>query len=104
MKTYNILLSTVKSVNVQIVAESPQKAREIALNRFKNHEIELVAADVDIFISEVGAANVADGVSIFWDDLTPTKQAEILSVFGDNRNYDVFPVAEIPFDNEEDLE
>lgn len=35
-------------------------------------------------------------IQIFWDDLTPEKQAEILAAFGDNCNYDVFPIVEIP--------
>ena len=35
------------------------------------------------------------GIEIYWDDLTPEKQQEILEVFCDNCNYDLFPIAEI---------
>jgi len=42
----------------------------------------------------------ANTVSIYWDDLTETKQAEIIDVFGDNCNFDVFPVVEIPVGGE----
>ena len=29
-------------------------------------------------------------IEIYWQDLTPEKQAEILRVLGENGNYDVF--------------
>ncbi len=32
-------------------------------------------------------------IEILFSDLTEAKQAEILSVFGDNCNYDVIPIA-----------
>lgn len=32
-------------------------------------------------------------VEIYWDDLTEEKQREILEVFGDNQNFDQFPIA-----------
>lgn len=35
-------------------------------------------------------------ICIFWDDLTKSKQDEILAAFGENCNFDVFPIAEIP--------
>lgn len=35
-------------------------------------------------------------IQIFWDDLTKAKQDEILAAFGDNCNFDVVPIAEIP--------
>ena len=31
-------------------------------------------------------------VEIYWDDLTEEKQREILEVFGDNQNFDQFPI------------
>lgn len=40
-------------------------------------------------------------IEIYWDDLTVEKQREILDAFGDNCNYDVFPIAEIPVEVEE---
>lgn len=36
-------------------------------------------------------------IDIYWDDLTPEKQAEILKTWdGDNGNYDVFPICSLP--------
>ena len=35
-------------------------------------------------------------IEIYWDDLKEKKQAEILELFGDNGNWDVFPLAVIP--------
>lgn len=51
--------------------------------------------------SEADIANIRDSypfafISIYWNDLTPAKQAEILEAFGDNRNFDVVPIAELP--------
>ena len=40
-------------------------------------------------------------ISIYWNDLTPAKQAEILAAFGENCNYDVFPIVEIPISEED---
>lgn len=37
-------------------------------------------------------------IQIFWEDLSSRKQQEILDTFGDNCNFDVFPIAEIPID------
>ena len=43
-------------------------------------------------------------IEIYWDDITPEKQQEILDAFGENCNYDVFPIAVIETgDDEEDL-
>lgn len=41
-------------------------------------------------------------ICIFWDDLTKSKQNEILAALGENCNFDVFPIAEIPIS--EDLD
>ena len=43
-----------------------------------------------------------DKIQIFWKDLTAEKQHEIMDTFGDNCNYDVFPIVEIPIEPEED--
>ena len=43
-------------------------------------------------------------VEIYWNDLTAEKQAELLEVFGENGNWDVFPIAEIPIPEEEQSE
>lgn len=42
-------------------------------------------------------------IRIFWDDLTQSKQKEILAAFGDNCNYDVFPVTEITTEDDPDM-
>ncbi len=34
-------------------------------------------------------------IEIYFNDLTPEKQEEILETLGDNGNYDVFPIAVI---------
>lgn len=35
-------------------------------------------------------------IDIYWDDLTPEKQEELLAAFGGQENWDVFPIASIP--------
>lgn len=42
-------------------------------------------------------------IEIFWDDLTEEVQQKILDLLGDNGNYDVFPIATI-YGNEEEEE
>lgn len=37
-----------------------------------------------------------DVIEIYIQDLKEEKQKEIIETFGENRNYDVFPIAEIP--------
>lgn len=39
-------------------------------------------------------------IQIFWDDLVKSKQEEILAAFGENCNFDVFPITEIPTDED----
>ena len=41
-------------------------------------------------------------IEIYWNDLTPEKQKEIIETIGDNNNWDVFPIATV--DIEEDQE
>ena len=43
-------------------------------------------------------------IEIYWQDLTPAKQSEILRAFGENGNWDVFPIATIDMPAEADLE
>ena len=40
-------------------------------------------------------------VEIYWKDLTAEKQQEILDLFGDNCNYDIFPIIQIPANGNE---
>ena len=37
-------------------------------------------------------------VEIYFQDLTEEKQQEIIEVFGDNNNWDVFPIIELSTD------
>ena len=41
-------------------------------------------------------------IEIYFGDLTLEKQQEILDALGNNGNYDVFPIATISVENEED--
>ena len=43
----------------------------------------------------------AETVPVYWNDLTPEKQQELLEALGDNGNYDVHPLAEIPVPRKE---
>ena len=42
-----------------------------------------------------------ESIEIYWQDLTPAKQSEILQAFGENGNYDVFPIATLDVPEEE---
>ena len=44
-------------------------------------------------------------IEIYWQDLTQAKQKEILQAFGENGNWDVFPIAiiDVPTENGVDL-
>ena len=106
MKTYDVLLSKVESAKVQIEAENAQEAEDIAFERFIRCEIELadsgIPGEVNISVTEAEAQNPSSPgmISIYWSDLIPAKQAEILAAFGGNCNYDVFPIVEIPIEKE----
>ena len=39
-------------------------------------------------------------IEIYWNDLTPEKQAELLDLFGDNNNWDVFPICTLEIEEE----
>ena len=47
-------------------------------------------------------AGCHESIEIYWQDLTPAKQSEILQAFGENGNYDVFPIATLDVPEEED--
>ena len=40
-------------------------------------------------------------INIYWDDLTPKAQQEILNAFGDNCNFDILPIATISVEDGE---
>ena len=108
MRTFDVLLTKIESAKVQIEAENAEEAEDIAFDRFMHCEIELSDSDcpgeVDICVTEAGrhVLPAHDTISIYWSDLTSAKQAEILVAFGDNCNYDVFPIVEIPITKEEE--
>ena len=43
-----------------------------------------------------------ESIEIYWQDLTPAKQSEILQAFGENGNYDVFPIATLDVPEEDE--
>ena len=45
-----------------------------------------------------------DVIEIYFQDLKEEKQKEIIEALGDNGNYDVFPIAEIPINTNFDEE
>lgn len=40
-------------------------------------------------------------IEIYWQDLTPAKQQEILNLLGENGNWDVFPMAVLEIEEDE---
>ena len=40
-------------------------------------------------------------IEIYWKDITKEKQQEILDAFGENCNYDVIPIVQIPESEDE---
>ena len=43
-------------------------------------------------------------VQLYWDDLSPSAKERLLELLGDNGNFDVFPLAELVFENDENRE
>ena len=43
-------------------------------------------------------------VQLFWDDLSSSAKERLLELLGDNGNFDVFPLAELVFENDENRE
>ena len=41
-------------------------------------------------------------IQLFWDDLSSSAKERLLELFGDNGNFDVFPLAELVIENETD--
>ena len=39
-------------------------------------------------------------IQLYWDDLSASAKERLLELLGDNGNYDVFPLAELVFENE----
>lgn len=107
MRSFGFLLSKVESAKVQIEAESAEEAEDIAFERFIHGDIELTDSGIPGEVSVIAQNDsprketASDMIAIYWGDLIPAKQTEIIAAFGDNCNYDVFPIAEIPLTEEE---
>ena len=43
-------------------------------------------------------------VQLYWDDLSVEAKERLLELLGENGNYDVFPLAELVFENDETRE
>ena len=41
-------------------------------------------------------------IQLYWDDLSSSAKERLLELFGDNGNYDVFPLAELVIETETD--
>ena len=41
-------------------------------------------------------------IQLFWDDLSSSAKERLLELLGENGNYNVFPLAELVFENEND--
>ena len=102
MNSYLVHVTKYKSLIVQVEAANSSEANDIVFERLMSGEINLTADNV---VGKI-EINVDDGlpireddspsIKIYWDDLSEEKQNEILDLFGNNNNYDVFPIAEIP--------
>ena len=107
MRSFEVLLSKVESAKVQIEAESAEEAEDIAFERFIHGDIELTDSGIPGEVSIIAQKDslrketAPDMLTVYWGELTPAKQAEIIAAFGDNCNYDVFPIVEIPLTEEE---
>ena len=42
-----------------------------------------------------------EGIELFWGDLTTDCQKKILDIFGENCNWDVFPITTIPVEDDD---
>ena len=125
MKKYRVTIKQVLSATEVIEGMSKEEAEDTAYSLWWEGNIELtdsgIPGDVEITVEELSEEelpkesqpNMEDTsvseaednkIQIFWNDLTETKQAEILSIWGNNGNYDVFPIVEIPVLNEEEEE
>jgi hypothetical protein len=47
--------------------------------------------------------NDSHAVELYWNDLTTDTQMELTKIFGGNENYDVFPIAILPLDEDYEL-
>ena len=72
---------------------------DITINEKKASFSDLTESEQKKILKEI---NNMKTIEIYLQDLTAEKQAEILETLGDNGNYDVFPIATLEFEDEED--
>lgn len=53
-------------------------------------------------MDELERSKYMDQIEIYWQDLTEAKQKEIVDEFGDNFNWDVYPMAVIDIEKDSD--
>ena len=83
-----------KDVCAQIQRGVPDLDDRVMLS----NEKELAAAQIRLALD----AERHESIEIYWQDLTPAKQQEILQAFGENGNYDVFPIATLDVPEEDE--
>ena len=72
---------------------------DITINGKESSFSDLTESEQKKILKEI---NNMKTIEIYLQDLTAEKQAEILETLGDNGNYDVFPIATLEFEDEED--
>ena len=79
----------------------PAKGYQLQTNARKEREETSCGGDTTPTNGTQGAKGGEIVIEIYWDDLTKEKQDEILEALGNNGNYDVFPIAQIGVDGED---
>ena len=105
MKWFEVMLIKRTSTTVELAANSAEEAQYEAIYRLMRGKIELDGGrDFDDIETTAVEIETPSSIPIYWEDLTPQKQAEIFAAFGGNCNYDAFPIAEIPLTEETEEE
>ena len=84
------------------ISEKESKRRAVLSFSVDGESAANVVKPQVVSLSEI--SSTPDTIQIFWNDLTEAKQKEILSALGDNGNYDMIPIAEIPVSDENNLD
>ena len=79
-----------KALLKDVCAQIQRRVPDLANRVMRSNEKELAAQRRPVFDGER-----PERIEIYWQDLTRAKQSEILHVFGENGNWDVFPIATI---------
>ena len=88
-----------KALLKDVCAQIQRRVPDLANRVMRSNEKELAAQRRPVFDGER-----PERIEIYWQDLTPAKQHEILQVFGENGNWDVFPIATIDVPTESETE